>query len=63
MGFGIVGVDFQSLLVLDHRLLHPSLLEKSIAKVIVGLGKVRIDFQGPLKMGNRLVHLSLFKRA
>ena len=35
VGFGIVGVDFQGLLVLGHRLVHLPLLKENIAKVIV----------------------------
>ena len=42
MGFGIVGIDFQGLLILGHRLVHLPLLEESIAKVVVAHPAVRI---------------------
>src|SRR5580704_1352864 len=63
VGFRIVGVDFQGLLVLGNSLVQLSLLKESRAKVAVGFRIVGVDFQGLLILGNSLVQLSLLKES
>ena len=58
MGLGVVGLDFQGLLVMGDGLVDLSAAGQSHAEVVVGLGVVGLDFQGLLVMGDGLVDLS-----
>ena len=60
---GIVGLDFQGLLVMGDGLVEPSATGQSDTEVVVGLGVVGLDFQGLLVMGDGLVDLSAAARA
>ena len=63
MGLGVVGLDFQGLLVMRDRLVDPSAARQSDAEVVVGLGVVGLDFQGLLVMRHRLVDPSAAAKA
>ena len=58
MGLGVVGLDFQGLLVLGDGLVEPSAAGQGNAEVVVGLGVVGVDFQRLLVIGDGLVDLS-----
>ena len=52
MGFGVVGLDFQRLLVMGDGHVNLSAASQGVAEVVVGLGVVGIDFQRLLVMGD-----------
>ena len=63
MGFHVVGIDLQRLLVMGDGFVHAALFEQGVAEVVLGFHVVGIDLQRLLEMGDRFVHLALLNRA
>jgi len=51
-----VGVDLQRPLEMNDRLVHSTLLQQSISKVVVGFRVLGVDLQRLLEMNYRFVH-------
>ena len=58
VGLGVVGLDFQRLLIMGDGRVDLSALRHGNAEVIVGLGVVGLDFQRLLIMGDGRIDLS-----
>ena len=63
VGFRVVGIDLQRLLVMGDRFVHLALLEQRVAEVVVGIRVVGFDLQRLLVMGDRFVHLALLEQS
>ena len=62
VGFRVVGIDLQRLLVMDDRFVHIALLEQRVAEVVVGFRVVGFDLQRLLVMSDRFVHAALLEQ-
>src|ERR1017187_5782273 len=56
-------LTLRDFLEMGDRFVHSSLLEQSVAEVVVGIRVVGIDFQRLLEMGDRFVHASLLDKS